>query len=183
MVNLIMNILLDKDCIQKRIFDMASEINTYYEQQDWYRRTNEPVVVIGVMTGALFFLVDLVRQLTIRTELDLMRVSTYPGQATTAQTPRVIAPPTKRLHDAHILLVDDILDSGKTMRIIRTCLALPYPENIKTVVLLRKPDKVPHDVKADFIGFDIPDEWVAGYGMDDRNGRRREIQHVFVDKE
>ena len=178
-----MRTLIDAERLQARVSDMALEIDSYYQRQEWYRLSNEPVVVIGVMTGALFFLVDLVRQLTIRTELDLMRVSTYPGRATTAQTPRVIAPPTKRLHDSHILLVDDILDSGKTMRIIRTCLALPYPEDIKTAVLLRKPDKVPHDVKADFIGFDIPDRWVAGYGMDDRNGRRREVQHIFVDKE
>jgi len=178
-----MRTLIDETRLQARISEMALEIDSYYQGQDWYRRTQEPVVVIGVLTGAMFFMADLVRKLSIRVKLDFIRVSTYPGKATTAQEPRIICEPTTRLHDAHVLVVDDILDTGKTLRIIREHLAWPYPESMRTAVLLRKPGKAPADVTADFVGFDIEDEWVVGYGMDDCCGRRREIPYIFVDSE
>jgi len=174
-----MRTLIDAERLQARISDMALEIDSYYRGQDWYRMTQEPVVVIGVLAGAMFFMADLVRKLSIRTKLDFTRMSTYSGKATTVQQPKIICPPASRLHDAHILLIDDILDTGRTIGVLRTHLAWPYPEDVKTAVLLRKSDKVPYDVKADFIGFDIPDEWVVGYGLD-YNGLYRELPYVAV---
>lgn len=186
-----MRILIDENILQARISEMALEIDEYYQRQDWYQRTQEPVVVIGVLTGAIFFMADLVRKLSIRVELDFIRVSTYPGEATVAQEPKIITPPIKSLHDAHILLVDDILDTGKTIGMIKERLAWPYipqdrneriihiSENMRTAVLLRKPGKAPIDVTADFVGFDIPDEFVVGYGLD-YNGRYREQPYVAV---
>jgi len=178
-----MRTLIDAERLQARISDMALEIDSYYRGQDWYRTTQEPVVVIGVLAGAIFFMADLVRKLSIRTKLDFARVLTYSEKATTVQQPKIIYPPASRLHDAHILLIDDILDTGRTIGALRTHLAWPYPEDIKTAVLLRKPDKVPPDITAEFVGFDVPDEWVAGYGMDDRHGRRREVQYIFIDED
>ena len=178
-----MKTLIDEASLQARIAEMATEIDEYYLGQDWYRQTQEPVVVIGVLAGAVFFMADLVRKLSIRTRLDFVRVSTYPGKAIIAQQSKIACPPTSRLHDAHILLIDDILDTGKTISVLRTHLAWPYPEDIRTAVLLRKPGKAIPDVTADFVGFDIEDEWVVGYGMDDRCGRRREIPYIFVDSE
>lgn len=174
-----MKTLIDEKVLQARVSEMASEIDRYYLGKDWYRRTQEPVVIIGVLTGAVFFMADLVRKLSIRVELDFIRVSTYPGEATRAQEPKIITRPTIRLHDAHILIIDDILDTGKTLRVIRKNLAEPYPESMKTAVLLRKPGKAPSDIKADFVGFDIPDEFVVGYGMD-YNGRYREKPYLAV---
>lgn len=174
-----MRTLIDETRLQARISEMALEIDAYYQDQDWYRKTQEPVVVIGVLSGAVFFMADLVRKLSIRTELDFIRASTYPGKATTAQQPKIVCPPTKHLHDAHILLLDDILDTGKTLGMIRTHLAWPYPEDIRTAVLLRKPGKAPPDVTADFVGFDIEDEFVVGYGLD-YDGRYREQPYVAV---
>lgn len=174
-----MRILIDRDRLQARIFEMALEIDSYYEKQDWYQNTQEPVVVIGVLTGAVFFMADLVRKLSIRTKFDFIRVSTYPGKAITAYKPKIIAPPTMSLHDAHVLLVDNILDTGKTIKVIREYLAWPYPETMRTAVLLRKPGKAPADVTAGFVGFDIPDEFVVGYGLD-HNGRYREKPYVAV---
>lgn len=175
-----MQILIDDERIQTRIGDMAWSIDRYYRNQCWYRETQEPVIVIGVLTGAMFFMADLVRELSIRTELDFIRTSTYPGKATIAQkSPKIIAEPTKPLHDAHILIIDDILDTGKTLRLIKQYLSWPYPEDIRTAVLLRKPGKAPPNVTADFVGFDIPDEFVVGYGLD-YNGRHREKPYVAV---
>lgn len=181
-----MRILIEENRLQARISEIALEIDEYYQRQDWYQRTQEPVIVIGVLTGALFFMADLVRQLSIRTELDFIRVSTYPGKTTVAQTPQIIAQPVRSLHDKHILIVDDILDGGKTLRAVKEHLAWPFlnrpgfhPETIKTAVLLRKPEKAPADVTADFVGFDIPDEFVVGMGLD-YNGRYREKPYVAV---
>jgi len=170
-----MKTLIGDIALQTRIADMASEIDSYYAEQDWYRKTQEPVIVIGVLTGAIFFMADLVRKLSIRTELDFIKVSTYPGKTTTAQTPKITFASTRRLHNSHILLLDDILDSGKTIRTIKTNLP---SEDVQVAVLLRKLTKAPFDVVPDFVGFDIPNKWVAGYGMDD-NERRREISVIF----
>jgi len=176
-----MKILIDESRIRSRITDMAYEIDLYYQQQDWYQNTQEPVIVIGVLTGAMFFMADLVRKLSIRVELDFIRVSTYPGKVTTAQEPKITTPPTKIMHGAHVLLIDDILDTGKTIDAIKKCLRQEwiFPEDMQTVVLLRKPGKAPADITADFIGFDIPDEWVIGMGLDN-NGRYREMPYVVV---
>lgn len=177
-----MDILLNKNCIQKRISEMATEISDYYQNQAWHRYAGEPVTIICILTGAVFFMADLVRQLTIPVELDFIRASTYSGKTTKAQPTKIISPSTTRLHDAHILIIDDILDTGRTLRTVQTHLAWPYPEDIHTAVLLRKPDKAPKDIRVDFVGFDIDDKWVAGYGMDDRYGKRRAVPYVFVDE-
>lgn len=174
-----MRILIDEERLQARISEMALEIDSYYQSQAWYRQTQEPVVVIGVLTGALFFMADLVRKLSIRTELDFIRASTYPGESVIALEPKMICPPTKNLHDAHVLVIEDILDTGKTLDMIHTHLAWSYPESIKTAVLLRKPGKAPADVVANFIGFDIPDKFVVGMGLDYDN-RHREMPCVAV---
>lgn len=176
-----MKTLINTDSLQARISEMAMEIDSYYKQQDWYHNTQKPVVVIGVLTGAMFFVADLVRKLSIRVELDFIKVSTYPGKTTTAQESKIIIPPTRSLHNAHVLLVDDILDTGKTIKVVRKFLARWYPESMLTAVLLRKPGKASGNTMANFVGFNIEDEWVAGYGMDDSRGRRREVQCVFID--
>ena len=176
-----MKTLISRARIKNRISVMALLINEYYQSRDWYQKTQEPVIVIGVLTGAIFFMADLVRQLSIRIKLDFIRMSTYPGKSTTAQEPSIIALPILPLRDAHILLIDDILDGGKTINTVKEHLSWLHPESIRTAVLLRKPGKAPSDVVVDFVGFDIPDEWVAGYGMDDRNGLQREVKYIFVD--
>jgi len=171
--------LIDEQRLQARITEMAREIDEHYEQQEWYRKTQEPVVIVGVLTGAVFFMADLVRQLSIRVELDFMRVSTYPGKATVAQTPKIITPPDRLLEDAHVLILDDILDTGKTLKIVEEYIATHVPRSMRTCVLLRKPGKAVGNVGADFVGFDIPDEFIVGYGLD-YNCRYREKPYVAI---
>ncbi|KKN70872.1 hypothetical protein LCGC14_0426550 [marine sediment metagenome] len=171
--------LIDENRLQNRISEMASEIDEYYNSQDWYRTTQKPVIVIGVLTGAIFFMADLVRKLSIRMKLDFIRTSTYPGESITAQEPKILVPPTVCLHDAHVLVIDDILDAGKTLKLVRDDLEWSYPESIRAAVLLRKPGKAPNDVTADFVGFDIPDEFVVGMGLD-YDGKYRELPYVAV---
>lgn len=163
--------IISANQIQTRIASMAREIDHYY------RNEQKPVVIIGVLAGAVFFMTDLIRMMKTSIKLDFIRTSTYPGQATTAQKPKIIAEPTISLFGARILLIDDILDTGVTLRVIKQELAFSNPEDIKTAVLLRKPGKAPEGVAADFVGFDISDEWIFGYGLDN-NGLCRELPYI-----
>lgn len=172
-----MNILISENQIQTRVSEMASEIDEYYYSQDWYRKTQEPVIVIGILTGALFFVVDLIRKLSIRTELDFIRMSSYDGSKSAAHKPKVIIPPNRLLHDAHILLVDNVLDTGKTLVAAVDCLATSHPETINTSVLLCKPGDTLLNCGADFVGFDISDTFITGYGLD-LDGRFRELPFI-----
>ena len=175
-----MKTLISENRLQTRISEMALEIDEYYLKQEWYKNSKEPVVVIGILTGAIFFMADLVRKLSIRTELDFIRVSTYPGKATSARKPEIISWPRRDLHDdAHVLLLDDILDTGKTLEFIEDHMLFECPQSMKTAVLLRKPGKVKNIETVNFVGFDIPDEFVVGYGLD-YNGRHREMPYVAV---
>lgn len=177
-----MKTLISEDRIQARISEMAKEIDKYYWERNGYRKRYEPVVVIGVLNGAFFFMVDLVKQLSTNIEIDFIKISTYPGKSTTAQNSKIITQLDRSLHDADILLLDDILDSGSTLKELYRHLGESYPESITTAVLLRKPGKAPDDVKAKFVGFDIPDEFVVGYGLD-YNGKYREMPYVAVWRE
>lgn len=181
-----MKILIGESDIQARISEMAKEIDEYYLGQEWYKGSQKPVIVIGVLTGALFFVVDLIRKLSIRTELDFIRTSTYPGKAIKAREPKIITGPAKGLQGAHVLLVDDILDTGKTLKKIHEVIfsrnsyyRWAWVHEVKTAVLLRKPGKPPDNIIADFVGFDIPDKFVVGNGLD-YNGRYREKPYVAV---
>ncbi len=174
-----MKILVGQDELQTRISQMASEIDTYYKDQEWYQNSDEPVVIICVLTGAIFFMADLVRQLTIRVELDFVRTSTYVGETVLSRKPKILVAPSKQLQGTNILILDDILDSGKTLKLIHDSLRWGYPKTMRTAVLLRKPGKAPGNVRADFIGFDIPDEFVVGFGLD-YGGKYREMPHVAV---
>ena len=192
-----MKTLIDETTIQTRITEMASEIDFHYCGQDWCRHTQESVIVIGVLTGAIFLMADLVRQLSIHAELDFIRTSTYPikkpihyigeekprSEIVTQLEAEIISKPTSQIHNSHVLVIDDILDTGLTYQAIRAHLFQYGSKDIRLATLLRKPGKAPKDIKADFVGFDIEDKWVAGYGMDDRNGRSRELPFIFVDGE
>ncbi len=174
-----MRTIIHKESIQYKIIEMANEIDNFYFERNGRKKLHEPIVVIGVLTGAIFFMADLVRHLSIPVEMDFIRISTYPGKATIAQTPKIITPPTNIPHDANILLVDDILDTGKTLEVIKEHLSWFYPASIRIAVLLRKPNKSPNYIKADFVGFNIPDEFVVGMGLD-YNGKYRERPDVSV---
>lgn len=169
--------IISQQFIQERIAEMASDIDAYYMKQDWYKRTDEPIIAIGVLSGSLFFMVDLLRQLSIRVKLDFVRMSTYPGKSIVAQKPKITSRPEMPLHDAHILIIDDILDTGKTLGVLKEELYWNYPKSIRTAVLLRKPGKTKKDIAADFIGFDIPDKFVVGMGMD-YDGKYRGLPYI-----
>jgi hypoxanthine phosphoribosyltransferase len=169
----IARVLLDHSQIQTRIREMAREIATLYDPE------NPSLTLVPILSGSIIFLADLIRQLPLKMKLALVHVSTYPGRSTTAREPKTILEPVGDIRGRHVLLVDDILDSGRTIRRVQDLLRRHEPASLRTAVLLRKPAKAPPDVTVDFVGFDIEDLFVVGYGLD-FDDHYRNYPHIGV---
>jgi hypoxanthine phosphoribosyltransferase len=114
----------------------------------------------------MIFCGDLIRQIPIAMQIGLMTVSSYPGRSVTAQGAQVVARQLGDVRGRHVLLLDDILDSGQTIRLVQSVLREQGAMSVKTCVLLRKDRPGTRDIPVDYVGFDIPDEFVVGYGLD-----------------
>jgi hypoxanthine phosphoribosyltransferase len=154
----IRDILIDRYAIQARIYKMAQEIGAAYGENEF--------LLMPLLTGSIIFVADLVRHLPIRMKIDVMAVSSYPGKSTSNQGTRVLYPNTFDVQGKHVLVIDDILDSGRTLSSVREILTNSGAKSVRTCVLLRKLIPGKPQIAADYIGFDIPDEFVVGYGLD-----------------
>jgi hypoxanthine phosphoribosyltransferase len=150
-------ILFDEATILRRLDDMAAQISADYHDQE--------LTVIAVLNGSLMFMADLLRRIPLPLKLDCLGVASYHGK--TESTGEVIfkqvAPDVK---DRHILILDDILDSGNTLAAVREKLEMAQPRSVRVCVLLQKKKVRARTVDADYVGFDIEDEFVVGYGLD-----------------
>lgn len=157
----IARILIPRERIAERVKQLAEDIAGIYGQDD-----DAGITVVTILSGALIFVADLMRRLPLRMKVGLIMVSSYAGPRTSPGEPKVIHGLNTDVSGRHVLLVDDILDTGGTLRMVRRRLEEAGARSIRTCVLLRKPSKAPADVQADFIGFDIEDVFVVGYGLD-----------------
>ncbi len=124
------------------------------------------IVLVPILTGSIIFLADLIRQLPQKIRIEVVTVVGYPGKSTASQGPQIIGALPDDLKDKHVLIVDDILDSGSTLRLIREELASRQPKSLRACVLLRKQRQSALDTPCEYVGFDIPDVFVVGYGLD-----------------
>jgi hypoxanthine phosphoribosyltransferase len=122
--------------------------------------------MLGVLRGAFIFLSDLARRLTIRRRVDFIALSSYEDESTTAGAVRLIMDVRAPLEGQHVLVVEDIVDTGLTLEYLLRTLSARGPASLKSCVLLEKPDRLKVPVEIDYLGFTIPDEWVVGYGLD-----------------
>jgi len=152
------SILIDRYAIQARVYKMAQDIATAYGDQEF--------VLMPLLTGSIIFVADLVRHMPRRMRIKVMAVSSYPGKATTNQGTHLLYPDKFDVAGKHVLVIDDILDSGKTIQYVTALLHNSGAVTVKTCVLLRKQIADKQPVVADFIGFEIPNEFVVGYGLD-----------------
>ncbi len=162
----ISKVLIPEAAIRDRISSLASEIEVAYSGD---------ITVVAVLTGSVVFLSDLMRCLPLRMEIGYITVSSYKGESPTE--PRLGSISLSELRDRDVLIVDDILDTGNTLRLVQGMLRGHSPRSLQTAVLLRKPSKAPPDVPAEFVGFDIDDMFVVGYGLDFK-GRHRNLPHI-----
>lgn len=164
MHNDIDRVLIPHARIARRIAELAQQITLDHTPPVLDGRAE--VTLVPIMTGAMIFCADLMRQLPMRMRIGLVTVSSYPGRSLHSQGARVLSEALGNQAGRHILLIDDILDSGQTIRLVRQLLLEQGPASVKTCVLLRKPTEGAARTPVDYVGFDIPDAFVVGYGLD-----------------
>jgi hypoxanthine phosphoribosyltransferase len=154
--------------IELAIHRMAIEIRAQYENSD--------LLVIGVLNGAVFFTVDLLRELDLPYRLDFVQAASYKG---TQSTGTVSTTPLKeRIANSHVLLVEDIVDTGRTVQVIKSVIMDSKPASFRIASLFYKPEADLHNKPPDFIGFSIPNDFILGYGLD-YDGLGRELRDVY----
>ena len=164
----IAKVLISEEEIRRRIGELAARVQSDFAGRD--------LVVVGLLTGTLMFLADLVRKIDLPLRLDFIGVSSY-GDGTESR--ELVFTKELKLDVANrdVLLVDDILDTGKTLRAVINKLGRMTPSQVRTCVLLSKKARREYDIPADYIGFEIPDEFVVGYGLDYRE-RYRNLRDI-----
>ncbi len=157
-------LIIPRHDIASRVNALAEEILGCYSPR---RDTQADLTIVAVLTGSLIFLSDLMRRLPLRIRLVVVSASSYPGQATSAGKLSLDLPPGDVLAGQEVLIVDDILDTGRTLGGLIERIASQSPTSVRTCVLVKKlcSDR-PVEVKADFVGFEIEPEFVVGYGLD-----------------
>ncbi|MCG3136321.1 MAG: Hypoxanthine phosphoribosyltransferase [Phycisphaerae bacterium] len=165
-------ILFSREQIAARVHQLASEIAATFTD------TTSGVTLVTILSGSIIFLADLIRNLPIRMKIGLVTVSSYKGATTTGTTPRLLKDLDLDIRGDHVLLIDDILDTGRTLRLVQNELQALQPASIHTGVLLRK-STAPADIHVDFVGFDVEDVFVVGYGLD-YNDHYRNYPHIGV---
>ncbi|MDR1581091.1 MAG: hypoxanthine phosphoribosyltransferase [Synergistaceae bacterium] len=154
------HIMLTQDVISKRISELAASISEEYR--------GEELIFTGVLKGAVIFMSDLVRSLDLSVDarMDFIAVSSYGNASTSSGAVKMIKDMDTYIADKHVILVEDIMDTGLTLSYLREMLMARGPETLRTCVLLEKPDRKKVDSILDYRGFTIPDEFVVGYGLD-----------------
>jgi hypoxanthine phosphoribosyltransferase len=174
-------VLLPGEQIASRVAELAEAITTDHSPPNVSGEAE--VTIVPVLTGALVFAADLIRAIPLPIRINLVAVSSYPGRSISSVGPTVLAEDlAKQLGDVqgrHVVLVDDILDSGRTLAALIDAVGKLEPASVRTCVLLRKELPQAPAVEADYVGFAVPDEFVVGYGLD-FDGRYRNLPDVAV---
>jgi hypoxanthine phosphoribosyltransferase len=150
-------VLITTEEIQTRVKELAEQISHDYDP-------GVNLYLVGILKGAFIFAADLCRSLQVNHTVDFMALSSY-GKSTTSGAVRILMDLREPIEGRHVLIVEDILDTGHTLHYLHNVLGGRNPASIRTCVLVRKPRSV-QDVPVNYLGFDIPDVWVVGYGLD-----------------
>ena len=164
-------ILIPEDVLQKRIQELADMVS------EKYRDSEEDLILVCVLKGAVFFLTDFARKLTIPAEMEFMAVSSYGNSTTSSGVVRILKDLDKEIAGRDVLVVEDIIDSGLTLSWLLRNLRNRNPKSLEVVTLLRKPEVQTAKIDLLDIGFDIPNEFVIGYGLDYAE-RYRDLPYV-----
>jgi hypoxanthine phosphoribosyltransferase len=164
-------ILIDADALRSRIGELGEEVSAHYAGQD--------LLLIGVLKGAVFFMADLMRHLTVPCEVDFMAISSYGAQTDSSGVVRILKDLDINIEGRNVLVVEDIIDSGLTLSYLMRNLESREPASLEVCALLTKPARREIDVPVRWIGFEIPNRFVIGYGLDFAE-RYRNLPYVGV---
>ena len=152
------SILISEDKIQKRVSEIAEQISNDF--------TEESVTLICILKGAVMFMVDLARKINKNVEIDFMDVSSYGERTESSGNIKINKDLQNPIEGKNIIIVEDIIDSGRTLNYLYRYLKDKKPASLKICTLLDKPERRVFDIKVDYTGFTIPDEFIVGYGLD-----------------
>jgi len=154
-----LTLLIGEEEIKKRVKELARELEESFEGK-------EPPLFVGLLKGSFIFLADLVREVKKPVVVDFMRVSSYGSGTESSGEVKILKEPEESLEGREVVLVDDILDTGYTLKAVKEFLLSKKPASLKTCVLLDKKERRKVDFEADLVGFEVPDEFLVGYGLD-----------------
>jgi hypoxanthine phosphoribosyltransferase len=164
-------VLIDEEALQRRIAELGEEISADYAGRN--------LLLIGVLKGAVFFMADLMRRVTVPCEIDFMAISSYGGQTDTSGVVRILKDLDMNIKGRHVLVVEDIIDSGLTLSYLMRNLRSREPGSLEICALMTKPSRREIDVPVRYVGFEIPNRFVIGYGLD-FGERYRNLPYVGV---
>ncbi len=151
-------VLIDEKRIEARLTEIADELNREYHGQK--------LIVVGVLKGAFMFMSDLIKKLTVDTEVYFLKAESYGSGTKTSGEVKITKDIEKDIKGENVLIVEDIIDSGYTMREVLKLLEERGPKSLKLCSCLSKPSRREYEIEIDYLGFEIPDEFVIGYGLD-----------------
>ena len=152
-------VLISEEEIQTRVAELAAQISADYADTG-------DLVLVGVLKGAFIFLADLARRLQIPRTIEFIAVSSYDSGSKSTGAVRLVMDVRGNIENRHVLIVEDIVDTGHTIKYLTGMLESHRPASVRTAALVRKAERAEVDVEVDYLGFDIGDEWVVGYGLD-----------------
>ncbi len=164
-----MSVLISEDKIQSRISEIATDISNEFK--------DEIPILIGILNGSFIFISDLMRKLTIDCEMDFIKLSSYAGKESVG-TVTLLKDISANITNRHVIVVEDIIDSGLTIKFLRDRLQGAKPKSVTIVTLLLKPEIANLDFDVDYVGFEIPPEFVVGYGLD-YNQKLRHLPEIY----
>jgi hypoxanthine phosphoribosyltransferase len=160
----IKSVLLSSETIQTKVAELAAQIGKDYRET--IDANGQDLLLVTVLKGAVFFVTDLARAIPLPTQLEFMAVSSYGSSTSSSGVVRILKDLDRDINDRDVLIVEDIVDSGLTLSWLLRNLATRHPRSLRVCTLMRKPDAVRDDVEIAYVGFDIPNEFVVGYGLD-----------------
>jgi hypoxanthine phosphoribosyltransferase len=160
----IKSVLLSSEAIQTKVAELGAKIGEDY--REIIDSTGQDLLLVTVLKGAVFFVTDLARAIPLPTQLEFMAVSSYGSSTSSSGVVRILKDLDRDINDRDVLIVEDIVDSGLTLSWLLRNLATRHPRSLRVCTLMRKPDAVRADVDIAYVGFDIPTEFVVGYGLD-----------------
>lgn len=151
-------VLLSEDKVDARIEELGRQISKDY--------AGKQVHLIGILKGSVFFMCELAKRITVPVSMDFMSVSSYGDGTVSSGIIKIAKDLDESLEGKHVIVIEDIIDSGRTLSYLLEILSRRLPETMSLCTLLDKPDRRVKEVKVDYVGFEIPDEFVVGYGLD-----------------
>lgn len=151
--------MISEKKIKSRIFELGDQISKNYNN-------NHKIILIGLLRGSFIFIADLCRSINIAHEVDFMTISSYGNNMVSSYDVKIIKDIDEDIYSKDVIIVEDIIDSGHTLKKVKEILSLRSPKSLSICTLLDKPERREVFVKVDYIGFSIPDEFVVGYGID-----------------